>query len=73
MSSGGASASDGFEERYDVLYKIVLIGDSGVGKSNFMSRYTQDKIDLYAKSTIGLEFATRSIEQPDGTIIKLQV
>ncbi|QHS73138.1 Rab family GTPase YPT32 [Saccharomyces paradoxus] len=47
---------------YDYLFKIVLIGDSGVGKSNLLSRFTTDEFNIESKSTIGVEFATRTIE-----------
>jgi small GTP-binding protein len=40
----------------------VLIGDSGVGKSNLLSRFTRNEFNLESKSTIGVEFATRSIQ-----------
>ena len=46
---------------YDELYKIVLIGDSGVGKTNLLSRFIHEEFTLESKSTIGVEFATRSI------------
>jgi Ras-related protein Rab-11A len=46
---------------YDYLFKVVLIGDSGVGKSNLLSRFTRNEFCLESKSTIGVEFATRSI------------
>jgi len=38
---------------------VVLIGDSGVGKSNLLSRFTRNEFNLESKSTIGVEFATR--------------
>jgi hypothetical protein len=41
---------------------VVLIGDSGVGKSNLLSRFTRNEFCLESKSTIGVEFATRSIQ-----------
>lgn len=41
---------------------VVLIGDSGVGKSNLLSRFTRNEFNLESKSTIGVEFATRSIQ-----------
>ena len=41
---------------------MVLIGDSGVGKSNLLSRFTRNEFNLESKSTIGVEFATRSIQ-----------
>ncbi|MQM23888.1 hypothetical protein Taro_056958 [Colocasia esculenta] len=50
------------EEEYDYLFKIVLIGDSGVGKSNLLSRFTRNEFCLESKSTIGVEFATRTIQ-----------
>jgi len=60
------------QEEYDYLYKVVLIGDSGVGKSNLLSRFTRDEFNLETKSTIGVEFATRSI-QTEGKTIKAQI
>eukprot|EP00056_Hartaetosiga_gracilis_P007191 m.105346 g.105346 ORF g.105346 m.105346 type:complete len:268 (-) comp12652_c0_seq22:1762-2565(-) len=60
------------EDEYDFLFKIVLIGDSAVGKSNLLSRFTRNEFNLDSKSTIGVEFATRSIEV-DGKTIKAQI
>jgi Ras-related protein Rab-11A len=57
---------------YDYLFKIVLIGDSGVGKSNLLSRFTRNEFCLESKSTIGVEFATRSV-QIDGKTVKAQI
>ncbi|KAJ2898306.1 Rab GTPase ypt31 [Coemansia aciculifera] len=59
-------------DEYDFLFKIVLIGDSGVGKSNLLSRFTRNEFNLESKSTIGVEFATRSI-QVDAKTIKAQI
>ena len=50
------------DEEYDYLFKIVLIGDSGVGKSNLLSRFTRNEFCLESKSTIGVEFATRTVQ-----------
>jgi len=49
------------EEDYDYLFKIVLIGDSGVGKTNLLSRFTKNEFNLDSKPTIGVEFATKTI------------
>ncbi|TFK46365.1 GTPase [Heliocybe sulcata] len=57
---------------YDYLFKVVLIGDSGVGKSNLLSRFTRNEFNLETKSTIGVEFATRSINV-DGKVVKAQI
>ncbi|KAI3710210.1 hypothetical protein L2E82_39984 [Cichorium intybus] len=60
------------DDNYDYLYKVVLIGDSGVGKSNLLSRFSKNEFSLDSKSTIGVEFATRSI-RIDGKVIKGQI
>lgn len=59
-------------QEYDYLYKVILIGDSGVGKSNLLSRFTRDEFSLDSKSTIGVEFATKNIHVENKTI-KMQV
>ncbi|KAK9759528.1 Rab GTPase ypt31, variant 2 [Basidiobolus ranarum] len=56
------------EDEYDYLFKVVLIGDSGVGKSNLLSRFTRNEFNLESKSTIGVEFATRTIQVENKTI-----
>ncbi|KAI9083472.1 hypothetical protein K1719_034414 [Acacia pycnantha] len=60
------------EDDYDYLFKVVLIGDSGVGKSNLLSRFTRNEFSLESKSTIGVEFATRSISVDD-KMVKAQI
>lgn len=60
------------DEEYDYLFKVVLIGDSGVGKSNLLSRFTRNEFNLESKSTIGVEFATKSI-QVDAKTVKAQI
>jgi len=49
-------------QRIDYVFKVVLIGDSGVGKSNLLSRFTKNTFALDSKSTIGVEFATRTLQ-----------
>ncbi|ESQ51993.1 hypothetical protein EUTSA_v10017739mg [Eutrema salsugineum] len=60
------------EDDYDYLFKVVLTGDSGVGKSNLLSRFTKNDFSHDSRSTIGVEFATRSI-QVDDKIVKAQI
>merc|ERR1712039_1147924 len=67
-----ATSMDRPDDDYDYLFKVVIIGDSGVGKSNLLSRFTRNEFHLDSKSTIGVEFATRSI-QHDGKTIKAQI
>jgi len=46
---------------YDYVFKVVMIGDTSVGKSNLLNRYCRNGFDNNSKSTIGVEFATRNI------------
>jgi Ras-related protein Rab-11A len=58
--------------QFDYLFKCVLIGDSGVGKSNLLSRFAQQEFNLESKATIGVEFAGKTIVC-DGKVIKAQI
>lgn len=60
------------KEDYDFLYKIVMIGDSGVGKSNLLTRFTKNEFSVDTKVTIGVEFATRNVSV-DGKVAKAQI
>ena len=46
------------DDNYDVIYKIVLVGDSGVGKTNIMLRYINKEFNINTKATVGVEFGS---------------
>jgi small GTP-binding protein len=46
-------------EDYDILLKAIILGDSSVGKTNLLTRYTEDRYDEFAKNTIGLDLKTK--------------
>ena len=50
------------------VFKIVLVGDSGVGKSNILSRYTKNVFDKNIKSIVGVEFASKLFRRNDNII-----
>jgi small GTP-binding protein len=56
----------------DFLLKLILVGDSGVGKTNLLSRFTHDEFHAESKSTIGVEFATKTI-RIDEKVVKAQI
>lgn len=70
------------EDHTDYLYKssiwiymwslVVLIGDSNVGKTNILSRFTKDEFNFDSKATVGVEFSTKCIKI-NKAMIKAQI
>ncbi len=60
------------ENEFDFLIKIVLIGDTSVGKSNLLSRYVSNYFDEESKGTIGVDFAAKHLVINDKNI-KVQI
>lgn len=56
----------------EYLFKIVIIGDSAVGKSNLLTRYARNEFNPNSKATIGVEFQTQSM-LIDGKEVKAQI
>ena len=48
-------------ESYDLLFKLILIGDSCVGKSNILLKYLKNEFDPNSRATVGVEFGTKNI------------
>ena len=60
------------DDTYDVIYKILLVGDSGVGKTNIMLRYLNKEFNINTKATVGVEFGSKNIII-DKKVIKGQI
>ncbi|MEQ2179449.1 hypothetical protein GOODEAATRI_025004 [Goodea atripinnis] len=58
----------GSDEAYNFVFKVVLIGESGVGKSNLLSRFTKNEFNHDSRTTIGVEFSTRTVQLNSFTI-----
>lgn len=58
---------------YDYLLKILLVGDSGVGKSSMAMRFVEDTISSNPFSTIGVDFVVRKQILKNNKIAKLQI
>ena len=69
-SGGGGASGEGAAPNQQ--YKVVIVGDSGVGKSCLMVRFTERK---YADqiATVGVDFTSRDITIAQGTRVKLQL
>jgi small GTP-binding protein len=59
-------------EEYDLMFKILLLGDSGVGKSSLLLRYTKHEFNVDMRSTIGVEFALKYLKI-DNFQLKVQI
>ena len=59
-------------DEYDFLFKLIIVGDSNVGKTNIMSKYIHNQFNQHSKSTIGVEFGTK-IVNIDNKKIKAQI
>lgn len=49
------------ESSYDYVFKMVVVGDSGVGKTNLLGRFVHDTFDFASKSTIGLDLSMKNM------------
>lgn len=59
-------------EKIDYVFKVVVIGDSAVGKTQLLARFTKDEFCFDSKSTIGVEFQTRTLTIKN-KVIKAQI
>nr|5LPN_A Chain A, Ras-related protein Rab-10 [Homo sapiens]5LPN_C Chain C, Ras-related protein Rab-10 [Homo sapiens] len=60
------------KKTYDLLFKLLLIGDSGVGKTCVLFRFSDDAFNTTFISTIGIDFKIKTVEL-QGKKIKLQI
>lgn len=76
MKSGGGDGitqeNHEVNEKIDYVFKVVVIGDSAVGKSQILSRFTKNEFCFDSKSTIGVEFQTRTVNI-NSKLIKAQI
>ena len=64
--------ADILSQEYDYLFKVLLLGDSGAGKSSLILRYTDDTFNSSLVSSIGVDFKVKK-KEIEGKIIKIQI
>ena len=64
--------ADMINQEYDYLFKVLLLGDSGAGKSSLILRYTDDTFNSSLVSSIGVDFKVKK-KEIEGKIIKIQI
>ena len=60
------------EDSYEMMFKVVLVGDSFVGKTNIMSKYLKNEFHEDSKATVGVEFGSKQFNI-EGHAIKAQI
>lgn len=61
-----------FNQKIDYVFKVVLIGDSAVGKSQLLARFSRNQFSVDSKATIGVEFQTKTLSI-DNKTVKAQI
>lgn len=60
-------------QKNEVLYKILVIGELGSGKTSLIKRYVHQFFSQHYRATIGVDFALKVINYDANTIIRLQL
>ena len=60
------------EELSEMIFKIILVGDQGSGKTNILSKYINNKFEESSKTTVGVELSTKSFKI-NNNIVKAQI
>ena len=61
------------DEDYNFVFKIILLGDSNVGKTHLLSRYIKGQLPRSKYPTIGVEFATKPVPLKTGGTVRVQI
>lgn len=75
MASAGdppTSPRDAADQNFDYMFKLLLIGNSSVGKTSFLFRYADDSFTPAFVSTVGIDFKVKTVYRHDKRI-KLQI
>nr|XP_043870797.1 ras-related protein Rab-3-like [Solea senegalensis] len=66
------SQKDAADQNFDYMFKLLIIGNSSVGKTSFLFRYADDSFTSAFVSTVGIDFKVKTVFRNDKRI-KLQI
>ncbi|XP_023666316.1 ras-related protein Rab-3D-like [Paramormyrops kingsleyae] len=66
------SQTDAADQNFDYMFKLLIIGNSSVGKTSFLFRYTDDSFTSAFVSTVGIDFKVKTVFRDDKRV-KLQI
>ena len=68
----GQEQKDAADQNFDYMFKLLIIGNSSVGKTSFLFRYADDSFTSAFVSTVGIDFKVKTIYRNDKRV-KLQI
>lgn len=72
QNNAGAAAKDAADQNFDYMFKLLIIGNSSVGKTSFLFRYADDSFTSAFVSTVGIDFKVKTVFRHDKRV-KLQI
>jgi len=61
------------DEKHEYLFKVLVIGDLGVGKTSIIKRYVHQVFSQQYRATIGVDFALKIIDWDEKNLVRLQL
>ena len=61
------------KKEYNYLFKILILGDSFVGKTNMLKRFLDDEFESNTKETVGVEYGSKNFTMEKGDVVNAQL
>ncbi|CAO2588440.1 Ras-related protein Rab-3B [Lemmus lemmus] len=72
VTEGKTGVKDASDQNFDYMFKLLLIGNSSVGKTSFLFRYADDTFTPAFVSTVGIDFKVKTVYRHEKRV-KLQI